>query len=141
MGVDESVQHDLMKISCKCGEVCLTSCESQLRFLQECACRDCCLRIEWAISNGADAEMPTKYGPVFQGLAANCFVAVEGLEKLEVYKMREESKAVLFVCSDCKSIVVIDHKDMSPNNCIVPLDTCQVECYKKYKRTDALMRN
>ena len=96
-----------LTVVCDCEKVKLTCVETQPRFVNECCCRDCCIKLEWTHSQGANIErQPTASGPNLNVIVGNRWLGIEGRELIKLYKMTEKTKIVFAVADCCKTFLM-----------------------------------
>jgi hypothetical protein len=93
------------KISCKCGvcELTLADGRSTVSFL--CGCEDCRQALQWGFKNGGVKPDPLAHAYYMRSDITD----VKGRDKMIAVKLREDSRSTRVYCTDCYSIVGIDH--------------------------------
>ena len=99
------------KISCKCGvcELTLADGKSTVSFL--CGCEDCRQALQWGFKNGGIKPDPL---PRIYYMRSD-IIDVKGRDKMIVVKLREDGRSRRIYCTNCYSILGVDHPGYKNN--------------------------
>lgn len=118
----ETFEHST--VSCRCGSVKLTLLERRPRLVIECACCDCCQKVDWSRASGgafqAEPRVPTL---VYFG---NAIMGSEGAERLQLNMLRDNGTSQFVSSTCCSSILAVEHPFYEGNLIMVLADACNV---------------
>lgn len=93
------------KISCKCGACELTLADGKSTHSVLCGCEDCRQALQWGFKNGGVKPDPL---PRLYYMRSD-IIDVKGRDKVIAVKLREDGRSKRLYCTNCYSILGVDH--------------------------------
>lgn len=92
-------------IQCSCGECKLTTTDDYLMMSLFCACKDCRQAIKWGeLHGGKTAQKIPQLVYVRSDI-----ISIEGEQSMKPYQLRDSAQSTRIYCTNCFSILGIDH--------------------------------
>ncbi|PPR63711.1 MAG: hypothetical protein CFH10_00436 [Alphaproteobacteria bacterium MarineAlpha4_Bin2] len=93
------------RISCGCGKSSVTVADGRAVQHFLCGCEDCRQALQWCHIQGGRKPDPI---PDLYYLRSD-IIEVEGREFLEAFKLRSDGKSTRLYCTNCFSLIAVDH--------------------------------
>jgi hypothetical protein len=121
----------MSSISCLCGECKLTLSKNHPMMSLYCACKDCMQAIKYGAIKGGKAPQQL---PQLVYVRSD-IISVNGIKCMKAFQLRNPAKSTRVYCTNCYSILGINHPSYSnnvfmffPNHCEVDLDLSIKPC-------------
>ena len=98
-------------IECSCGECKLTTVDDYPMMSLFCACKDCRQAIKWGEMRGGKA--PQKLPHLVY--VRSDIISIEGERRMKSFQLRNSAKSTRVYCTNCFSILGIDHPTYADN--------------------------
>ena len=112
------------RISCTCGKSSITVADGRAVQHFLCGCEDCRQALQWCHINGGKKPDPI---PDLFYLRSD-IIEVEGSEFLATFKLRSDGKSTRLYCTNCFSVIAVDHPYYKSNVFLFFPKHCEVEC-------------
>ena len=99
------------KIACQCNACELTLADGKATFCLVCTCEDCRQALQWGFKNGGVKPDPL---PRVYYMRSD-IIDVKGRDKMVVVKLREDGASRRIYCTNCYSILGVDHPNYKDN--------------------------
>ena len=98
-------------IECKCGRCSITVADGKATCHFQCGCEDCRQAIQYGHVKGGDQPVPL---PELYYMRSD-LVDVKGKEYMHAFKLREDGDSTRVYCTECYSILGVDHPAYEDN--------------------------
>ena len=111
-------------IGCNCGKCEITVADNRAVQYFRCGCEDCRQGAEWGSSKGSvqPDQLPHLYY-----IPAD-ITATKGKELMSAYKLREDGRSTRLYCSQCWSLIAVDHPAYQSSVFLIFPKHCRTNC-------------
>ena len=111
-------------VSCSCSKCQIIVADKCAVQYFRCGCEDCRQAAEWASSKGG--MMPDQL-PHLYYISAD-IISIRGKEFMNTFKLREDGASVRLYCTECWSLIAVDHPVYQSNVFLIFPKYCKTDC-------------